>query len=401
VLSARLTGLLLARLGQPVVIGEILAGILLGPTLLGHLTGHHLFPATVLPSLTTLADMGLVLFMFVIGLEVDQTLVRSKGRAAGWIATGATVLPFALGCALALLLADQHAHGRRPAFVLFVGTAVCATAFPVLARILTDRNMQRTAVGGLALSVAAVIDVVAWTLLATVVAIVKVSDRSSWHLFFIPAYLLVMLVAVRPLLRRLAAAVEHAGRLSATALSCVLIGLLLSAWATQWMQIHFIFGAFLLGILMPRSGTLIPQVLERIQQLATLLLLPIFFVVTGLTVDLSALPLGGIGILVAILAVSVGGKLIGGYAGARFAGLPHHESAVLATLLNTRGLTEIVILSVGLQERLLDPELYSLMIVMALVTTAMTGPLLSWFGSRTRVAGTVADADRTAVGAAR
>jgi Kef-type K+ transport system membrane component KefB len=384
VLAARLAGSLLRMLGQPPVIGEIMAGVLLGPTVLGHIAGHRLFPVTVLPSLTTLADIGLVLFMFVVGMELDQTLVQGRGRAAGGITAGATVVPFALGCALAVTLAGQHAHGKRLAFVLFIGTAVTATAFPVLARIITDRNMQQTTLGGLALSCAALIDIIAWTLLAIVVAIVSAADRNSWHLLLIPAYLLLMALVVRPLLRRLAAAFERTGRLTAGMLSCVLIGLLASAWATQWMQIHFIFGAFLAGFLMPRSSQLIPQILERIQQLATLLLLPIFFLVTGLTVNLSTLPVSSLGILAGILAVSIGGKLIGGYAGARFTGMPPQDSAVLAALVNTRGLTEIVILTVGLQEHILDTELYSLMIVMALVTTVMTGPLLSWCQARSQ-----------------
>jgi Kef-type K+ transport system membrane component KefB len=401
VLAARLAGAALRRLGQPPVIGEILAGILLGPTLLGHVAGHRLFPATVLPSLTTLADVGLVLFMFVVGMELDQTLVRGRGRAAGGITAGATIAPFAAGCALAVALAGQHAHGSRLVFVLFIGTAVAATAFPVLARILTDRGMQRTALGGLALSSAALIDVIAWTLLAIVVAMASAADKNSWHLLLIPAYLLLMVLVVRPLLGRLVGAFERAGRLTSGMLSYVLIGLLASAWATQWMQIHFIFGAFLFGLLMPRSSELIQQILERIQQLATLLLLPIFFVVTGLTVNLSTLPASSLGILAGILAVSIGGKLIGGYAGARFTGISHQDSAVLATLVNTRGLTEIVILTVGLQEHILDTELYSLMIVMALVTTAMTGPLLAWFQRRSRADRDLRDPDPAAVGAAR
>jgi Kef-type K+ transport system membrane component KefB len=395
-ITARLLGTVAQRLGQPRVIGEILAGIVLGPTLLGHLIGHRLFPTSVLPSLTTLADVGLVLFMFVIGMGLDQTLVRGRGRVAAGVAVGATALPLALGCGLALWLAHQYGHGRTLAFVLFFGTAVSATAFPVLARIITDRGMQRIWVGGLALASAAVIDVMAWTLLAVAVTIASAVGPNSWHIMLAPVYLALMLLVIRPLLRRLVAAFDHAGRLTPGMLSLVLTGLLASAWATQWMQIHFIFGAFLFGVLMPRSDALVRQILERLEQLAVLLLLPMFFVVTGLTVDLSALHVGAVGILAAILAVSIGGKLIGGYAGARLTGVSPQGSAVLATLMNTRGLTEIVILTVGLQVHVLDHALYSLMIVMALVTTAMTGPLLDWCYPHTRVARDVAEAERAA-----
>jgi Kef-type K+ transport system membrane component KefB len=395
-ITARLVGTAAQRLGQPRVIGEILAGIILGPTLLGHLIGHRLFPTAVLPSLTSLADVGLVLFMFVIGMGMDQTLVRGHGRVAAGVAVGATALPLALGCGLALWLAHTYAHGRMLAFVLFFGTAVSATAFPVLARIITDRGMQRTSLGGLALASAAVIDIIAWTLLAIAVALASTGGQNSWHTMLVPAYLLVMLVVVRPLLRRLVSAFDRAGRLTPGMLSVVLTGLLVSAWATQWMQLHFIFGAFLFGVLMPRSDALVRQILGRLEQLAVLLLLPMFFVITGLTVDLSALHMDAVGILAAILAVSIGGKLVGGYAGARLTGVSPRGSAVLATLVNTRGLTEIVVLTVGLQAHVLDQALYSLMIVMALVTTAMTGPLLDWCYPLNRVARDAAEAERAA-----
>jgi len=395
--AARMLGTAAQRFGQPRVIGEILAGIILGPTLLGHLIGHRLFPVSVLPSLTSLADVGLVLFMFVIGMGMDQTLVRGNGRVAAGVAVGATALPLVLGCGLALWLAHQYAHGRTLAFVLFFGTAVSATAFPVLARIITDRGMQRTSLGGLALASAAVIDIMAWTLLAVAVALASTGGHNSWHIMLVPAYLLLMLLVVRPLLRRLVSAFDHAGRLTPGMLSLVLTGLLASAWATQWMQLHFIFGAFLFGVMMPRSDALVRQILGRLEQLAVLLLLPMFFVITGLTVDLSALHVGALGILAAILAVSIGGKLVGGYAGARLTGTSPRGAAVLATLVNTRGLTEIVILTVGLQEHVLDPALYSLMIVMALVTTTMTGPLLDWCYPRSLVARDVAEAERAAL----
>ncbi|WP_189236284.1 cation:proton antiporter [Planomonospora parontospora] len=400
--AARLLGSLAGRLGQPPVVGEILAGILLGPTLLGPFLGDELFGPEMKPPLQALANVGLVLFMFVVGLELDQKLVRGKGRIAVTVALGSTVLPFALGCVLALALASEHVGGDRTLpFVLFMGAAMAATAFPVLARVLTDRGMQRTTLGGLSLAAAAVIDVLAWTVLAVVVAVAGAGDaEGQWKVLLALPYALVMFLAVRPLLARLVPAYERAGRLTPGLLSVVLLGLIGSAWATEWMHVHFIFGAFLFGAVMPREGAerLNHEILERLEQLAVLLLLPVFFVVAGLNVDLRELDPSSLGTLAAILAVAIGGKLLGSYAAARAAGVPGRQSWALATLLNTRGLTEIVILTVGLQKGVLDNELYSLMVVMALVTTGMTGPLLRRVYSDRRVARDIAEAERAALG---
>ncbi len=397
--AARLLGALARRLRQPPVIGEIVAGILLGPTLLGPWIGDDLFAADMRPPLQALASAGLVLFMFVVGLELDQKLVRGRGRTAITVALGSTAVPFAAGIVLALGLAGEHAQGRGLPFVLFLGAAMAATAFPVLARILTDRDMHRTSLGGLALAAAAVIDVLAWTILAVVVAIAGAGGASGqWKVLLALPYALVMFLLVRPLLARLAPAFERAGRLTPGLLSIVLIGLFASAWATEWAQIHYIFGAFVFGAVMPREEALVHQILERLEQLAVLLLLPMFFVVAGMNVDLRALETGSLGTLAAILAVAVGGKLLGSYGAARLSRVPTRQAAALATLLNTRGLTEIVILTVGLQKGVLDQELYSLMVVMALVTTAMTGPLLRRVYPDRRIARDIAEAERAALG---
>ncbi|MFC4536330.1 cation:proton antiporter [Sphaerisporangium dianthi] len=399
--AARLLGALARRIGQPPVIGEIVAGVLLGPTLLGPWIGGELFGADMRPALTALADVGLVLFMFVVGLELDQELVRGKGKVAASIAIGSTTVPFALGAALALFLAAGHAQGKTLPFVLFMGAAMSATAFPVLARVLTDREMHRTTLGGLALASAAIIDVLAWTVLAVVVGIAGAEAASGqWQVLLAVPYAAVMFLVVRPLLARLVPAFERAGRLTPGLLSVVLLGLLASAWATEWMHVHFIFGAFLFGAVMPREGAerLSHLILERLEQLAVLLLLPMFFVVSGLNVNLRTMTVTSLGVLAAILAVAIGGKLLGTYFGARLQRVPARQAAALATLLNTRGLTEIVILSVGLQKGVLDGELYSLMVLMALLTTAMTGPLLRRVYPDRRIARDIAEAERTALG---
>jgi len=399
--AARLLGSLARRLGQPPVVGEILAGILLGPTLLGAWLGDTLFGPEVSGSLQSLANVGLILFMFVVGLELDQNLVKGKGRIAVSVALGSTGVPFVLGVTLALGLAGDHSGGNTLPFVLFLGAAMSATAFPVLARVLTDREMHRTTLGGLALASAAVIDVLAWTVLAVVVAIAGAGAESGqWKVALTIPYVLVMFLVVRPLLARLVPAFERAGRLTPGLLALVLIGLLASAWATEFMQVHFIFGAFLFGAVMPRAGAerLNHQILERLEQLAVLLLLPMFFVVAGLGVNLRELDVSSLGVFAGILVAAVGGKLLGSYAAARLQRVPNRQAAAIATLLNTRGLTEIVILNVGLQKGVLDSELYSLMVLMALVTTAMTGPLLRLVYPDRRVARDIEEAERAALG---
>ncbi|REE99137.1 cation:proton antiporter [Thermomonospora umbrina] len=397
---ARLLGMGAKLIGQPPVIGEILAGILLGPTLLGDAIGKDLFPADLRPVLKGLADVGLVLFMFVVGMELDQKLVRGKGRIAASVSVSSTLLPFGLGCLIALWLAEDHDQGKTLAFVLFFGAAMSATAFPVLARILTDREMHRTRLGGLALACAAVIDVLAWTVLAVVVAIAGSGGSDQWHVALAVPFAVLMFLVVRPLLRRLVPSYERSGRLTPNLLALVLIGLFASAWATEWMHVHFIFGAFLFGAVMPREGAerLNHEILERLEQLAVLLLLPMFFVVAGMSVDLTTLDLGSLGVLAVILVAAVFGKIAGAYGAARLLRVPTRQAAALAALINTRGLTEIVILSVGLQKGVLDTELYSLMVVMALVTTAMTGPLLSWVYPARQVARDLAEAQRAALG---
>lgn len=398
---ARLLGAGARLIGQPAVIGEILGGILLGPTVLGHLGGDDLFPADVLPALKALADVGLVLFMFVVGIELDQKLVRGRGRAAASVALGSMMLPLGLGCLLALTLADDHSQGETLPFMLFFGTAISATAFPVLARILTDRGMQRTRLGGMALASAAIADVLVWTVLAIIIAVVGANGSTAWQVAMVAPFGVFMFVVVRPQLRRLIPAYERAGRrLTPNILALVLLGLLGSAWATEWMDVHFIFGAFIFGAVMPREGAerLNFEILKRLEHLAVLLLLPMFFVVSGLAVDLSALDVSSLGTLAVILPVAVLGKLGGAFIGARLQGLPGRQSAALATLMNTHGLTELVILSVGLEKGVLGKELYSLMVVMALLTTAMTGPMLRRVYPDGRVARDLAEAERVVLG---
>lgn len=379
---ARVMGAVARALGQPSVIGEILAGVLLGPTLLGeHLSGA-LFPTEVRPLLGALAGVGIALFMFIVGMEVDLGILRGGGPVTLWATLFSTALPLGLGAALAWPLMGMHQHGSSVGFVLFFAVAMAVTAFPVLARIIADRKLAHTRLGTAALTCAAITDLLAWTLLAVVVA-VTTGKQLDWRLALLVPYAALMVAVVRPLLRR---ASERGARpepgdpgSGRDFLALALGGLLVSAACTEWLGLHYIFGAFLFGAVMPRDsgGTLRAGVLQRVEPLCGLLLLPVYFVLSGLKVDLSRLNASDLGELAAILVVAVTGKFLGAYLGARLGGLDNRHAAALGTLLNTRGLTELVVLGVGLELGVLDNRLYSLMVVMAVTTTAITGPLLT------------------------
>jgi Kef-type K+ transport system membrane component KefB len=388
VVLARLLGALARRLGQPAVIGEIVGGILLGPTLLDGAITRAVFPAAVRPSLATLATIGVCTFMFLVGLELNRDLLRGQARIATTVSLSAILLPFGLGALLAIHLLDNHPSDHVLGFVLFLGTAMSITAFPVLARILTDRGLMYTPIGGLALACAAVDDVLAWSMLAAVAAVVVDGDAEPWRVLLVVPFVAVMLGVVRPLLARLARRWTADGRLAGVGvLVAVSVGLLLSAQATEWMGLHAIFGAFLFGVAMPRPGAsaLRTHALPWIERICSVLLIPVFFVVAGLAVDLSSLNTTALGELGLILLVAIGGKVVGALAGARAVGVPFRHSAVLAILVNTRGLTELIVLTVGLQLGVLDGDLYSLLVVMALVTTAMAGVLLPFVYPAERV----------------
>ncbi|MFT3661070.1 MAG: cation:proton antiporter [Gordonia sp. (in: high G+C Gram-positive bacteria)] len=387
--AARIGGRIAQACRQPAVVGEITAGILLGPSLLGMLPGDPsawLFPTDVRPLLSAIAQLGLVLFMFLVGLELDMRLVRGRERAAASISVCSVAVPFALGVGLGMLLYPRHDEVDgvvidELGMCLFLGIAMSITAFPVLARILTDRNMSRTAVGAFGLAAAAVDDIIAWSALALIIAIIQggspIEVAKIVGLTLI--YTFVMFVLVRPLLARLVAWRESAGRCTPHMLAVVLIGIFLSAAATEWIGIHAIIGAFVFGVVMPKAGgeALMHEILERLEQTVVVLLLPMFFVVTGLSVDLGGIGGDGWLHLLAVIAVACVGKFAGAYLGARLSAMPARQASAVAVLMNTRGLTELVILTAGRELGVLSDELFAMMVVMALVTTAMAGPLLA------------------------
>ncbi|GAA5084385.1 hypothetical protein GCM10023259_095650 [Thermocatellispora tengchongensis] len=382
VLAAKLAGRLAVRIGQPAVVGEIAAGVLLAAVLHGGGMTETVLPGGVKDALHAIATFGLVLFMFTVGHEWDPRLLRGRRGATVAIVLGSTLLPLALGCALAWWLAATTYHPANPAlFVLFLGTAMSITALPVLARIVTDRGLTGTVAGGLAVVCAAVVDVLAWVVLAVVVALG--GGASPWQMLLSVPYLLVLLFGVRPLLsfvlRRWSGRAEF---------GVILAGLFLSAAATEGLGMHYVFGAFLFGAVLPgKDDPVMKRQMSEIARLCRTFLLPIFFVVAALAVDTTALGLSGLGELALILLVAIGAKAGGAYLGARLYGMRRGEAASVAALMNARGVTELVVLQVGLQLAVLDERLYSLMVVMALVTTALTGPLLSLVRRFARVSG--------------
>jgi len=391
-LAARVAGALVRRLGQPQVVGEMLAGIALGPSLLGAYApavASTLFPPASLGFLNALSQIGLLVFMFLVGLELDPKLVRERGRAAVVISHASIVAPFLLGAILAIALYPQLA-GERVAFsgfALFMGAAMSVTAFPVLARILRERGLTRTPTGALAIACAAIDDVTAWCILAVVVVIVRTTSGNPqpnavplWvTLGGSVAYVAFMLTAGGRLLQKLESLRAARGKVTQDMIAVLVVAMLASAWVTERLGIHALFGAFLVGAVSPKSDVFVRALLERFEDVMVVLLLPLFFAFTGLRTEVSLID-GTAGWLVCglVVAVAVVGKLGGSMLAARTVAMPWRDAAALGVLLNTRGLMELVILNVGLDIGVISRELFAMMVLMALATTFMTTPLVTW-----------------------
>nr|WP_309693694.1 cation:proton antiporter [Armatimonas sp.] len=374
-------GKLVGYLGQPPVIGEVIAGVVLGPSLLGgHLSGL-LLPSSAAPFLGILAQLGILLYMFTVGLELSGSAIRQRAATLVVTSLASLLVPFLLGMALTPLLyvrfADKSAS--LTSFSLFMGISLAVTAFPVLARILTDRQMFQTPLGTLALACAAIGDVIAWCLLAIVVGVAKaqvgVGVSVVWGTL---AYLATMLLLVRPLARRLLARWGE-GNLTASRGALVMVALLLSALATEQIGIHAIFGAFLLGAILPSSSRVAKTLIQQLQPVVTALLLPAFFALTGMRTRIDLL--SGVGAWLTcggIILVATLGKVGGTFFAARGTGVETRDAMVLGALMNTRGLMELIVLNIGLDLHVISPTLFAMMVVMALVTTMMTAPALHW-----------------------
>jgi Kef-type K+ transport system membrane component KefB len=387
IVVARAFGALFALLNQPPVVGEVLAGIFLGPSLLGRIApgvAAYLLPPAVAPFLGVLSQIGVVLYMFLVGLELDFKQMRASGHATVAISHASIVTPFVLGSALALVLYPRLSSRDVPftVFALFSGVSMAVTAFPVLARILTERGTHRSRLGVIALTCAAVDDVTAWCLLALVVGVASARVGGGLLTAVLSlAYVGLMLVVARPAVRKLVEMQERLPDMSKGALAIVFVGMLLSALATEYIGIHAIFGAFVLGALVPHDSRVARALAAKLGDVVVVLLLPAFFAYTGMRTKLSLVSgadqwvLCGLITLVASL-----GKFGGSSLAARLSGLRWSDSAALGILMNTRGLMELVVLNIGLDLRVISPTLFAMLVIMAVLTTMATTPVLALLG---------------------
>lgn len=385
ILTAKVAGAFLKRLGQPEVVGEMIAGFVLGPLVLGFFFPdfhHALFKGDAVTQLKVLSDLGILLFMFVVGAEFrmpEQHAPYAHGKVL-LIAGCSIALPFILGIAIAPLLYDTFAPAGAPrlGFNLFIATLFSVTAFPVLARILKERRMLDSEVGALSLMAAAVSDVCAWVLLA-ITAMSLQLDRQWQELALRLCGLVALCCAsfwcVRPLLRRWIAHLE--GRRTLTLLAVLLCGALMYGSITEWLQVHAVFGAFLFGACLPRDQRLLNMLVERVEHIAVIVLMPSFFALAGLNTTAATFSTVGVSLLGLVLLVAIVGKLLGGALGARVAGYSTPVAMDIGVLMNARGLMELVVLKIGLDLGIIGKELFTLFVIMTVVTTVMTGPLLN------------------------
>lgn len=385
VAAARLAGHAVQRLGQPMVVGAILAGILLGPSLLGLLWPQataFLFPEPSLGGLRLLAQLGVILFMFSVGLELQLEEFRQRIAASIAISSSSMAIPFALGLLFAMATYGALAPPGTSflAFALFIGVAMSITAFPVLARILQERKLLTTPVGQMAIASAAVGDAMAWCLLAAIVAIVTAGSPADalGTLAVVAAFVAVMFGVVRPALERWVGAPFRPDRANEGPVAAALLVAFIGAGFTHVAGIHALFGAFVAGAVMPQHGAFRAHVRDRIHALATVILLPVFFAYTGLRTEIGLLATPADWLMCAgIIAVAVTGKGVGTLLAAHATGMPWRESFALGALMNSRGLMELLVLNVGYELGILSPRVFTMFVIMALVTTWMAGPLVS------------------------
>lgn len=383
ILVARLFGIVAHRLGQPRVMGEVIAGITLGPSVLGAISPNlqaELFPSDILPAFGVAANLGVIFYVFLIGLEFDPSQLKNRVTQAAAISNASVALPMLLGIAVALptykiLGPDVKFVG----FALFMGVAMSITAFPVLARILVERRMLKRPVGALTLASAAIDDVTAWFLiaLATTIVVAGTFGDVVETMALAVGFCLIMGLAVRPLIGRVATAFDQVGRVPAGWVAAIFAGVLVSAYVTEEIGIAVIFGAFIMGMIMPRNARLTEDVTRRLEDFVVVLLLPLFFAYTGLKTNIGLLDRPELWLItLGLIAVAIVGKLFGAMIAARVAGFDWRASTVIGTLMNTRGLTELIVLNLALEKGAISDALFAMLVIMALVTTLMAGPML-------------------------
>lgn len=384
VFVSRLFAWIFRKIGQPSVIGEIVAGIVLGPSLVGLFFPEFtafLFPAQSLGNLQFLSQIGLILFMFIVGMEIDVNVLKNKAHDAVVISHASIIIPFSLGMGLAYFIYKEFApvEVSFTSFGLFFGIALSITAFPVLARIVQERGIHKTRLGTIVITCAAADDITGWSILAVVIAIAKAGSSVSalYTIALAVVYVFVMIKIVRPFLKRIGDLNATNTNLSKTYVAIFIVMLILSSWATEVIGIHALFGAFMAGAIMPANQKFRALFAEKIEDIALVLFLPLFFVFTGLRTEIGLInepylwKITGLIILVATI-----GKLVGSALAARYVKLSWKDSLIIGTLMNTRGLMELVVLNIGYDLGILTPQVFAMMVIMALVTTFMTGPIL-------------------------
>ncbi len=380
---ARLFGALAVRVAQPRVMGEVVAGVVLGPTVFGALAPDLqalVFPKDIIPILGVVANLGLIFYMFLVGLELDPSQLRGRMSQAVAISNASVAVPMALGIAVAVPIYELLGPDTKfAAFAVFMGVAMSITAFPVLARILVERRMLKRPVGALAMASAAIDDVTAWFLiaLATVIAVAGSSSEVVRTIALAAAFCVVMFWVVRPLIGRVSTAYDEAGRVPGGWIAAIFAGVLLSAFTTEEIGIALIFGAFVMGLVMPRHAELTEDVTGRIEDFVVTLLLPLFFAFTGLRTNVGLLDRPELwGLAGLLLLIAITGKFAGAMLASRVVGMGWRASGVLGTLMNTRGLTELIVLNLALEKGVISEALFAALVLMALITTFMAGPLL-------------------------
>lgn len=396
VLVTGLCGVLLGWLGQPRVVGEMLGGILLGRSVFGYAAPHliaSLFPPNSLHTLSLVSELGMVLYLFLEGMNLDFEAVWEQRKTAVKISLLSMVFPFVLGCGLGVLMHSRFhgTAGNKVAFLLFVGVGLSTTAFPVLARMLRDKSTGDEKLNMLALVCAAIADVLGWILLA-VALMINTSGSSPWMLvlkmFLLVIFAVFLLGVVRPALGKLVRW-KGAPNISQLLLAVFLVFILFCAFATERLGVHALFGAFLAGMCIPRLHHWHRQLERTIHPLVSVLLLPVFFAVTGIHTEFR--DLGGrnvLGWFVILLTVAIAGKIGGTYYGARvLSHLPQRESLLLGFLMNTRGLVDLVVVNLALDAGAINTQLFTILVLVALITTAMTAPALKLLKKKPGVTG--------------
>jgi Kef-type K+ transport system membrane component KefB len=382
---SRIFGFVFTKMGQPTVIGEILAGIVLGPSLLGYFypdAFHFLFAANSLGNLYILSQVGLILFMFTIGMELNIGELKEKFGETFVISHASILIPYFLGMLLAFFVYEEFAasHTDFLSFALFIGISMSITAFPVLARIVQEKGLSKTHLGTMVIASAANDDVTAWCILAAVIAIAKTGSfiSSLYTIAFAVIYVGVMLMVVRPFLKRVGEIYHNSEVLNKSIVAFLLLMLILSAFVTQVIGIHALFGAFLAGVVMPPLPNFRRMIIEKIEDVSVTLLLPLFFVFTGLRTEIGLLNTPYLWEICALfILVAVTGKFVGGAFTAKILGETWRDSLSIGVLMNTRGLMELIVLNIGYEMGILPPPIFVMLVIMALVTTFMTTPALS------------------------